>query len=243
MALDLIHCLGDSHVSLFTGRHRAPRIWPKRSIDLLPNFRTFRLGAPLAYNLPESGTTSQGRERLFEILSRPDCVAPGSYVLLCFGEIDCRAHLLRQAAAQHRPVADLAAECARRYLGVAAEVAALGFRVLIYNAIASTPREFSDFEFPTHGTCRERNAATALFNQALREGCASAGYGFLETFDLLVDADGATRKSLYCCDQIHLSQRALAPTLERLRLLLPDIAFEKPLRCRVLRLFWDIVKR
>jgi len=243
MARDLIHCIGDSHVNLFTGRHYAPRIWPKRSIDLLPNFRTFRLGAPLAYNLPKSGTTSRGRERLFEVLARPDLVPSGSRVLLCFGEIDCRTHLLRQAAAQQRPVADLAAECARRYLGVAAEVAALGFRVLVYNVIASTPREIGDFEFPTYGTCRKRNAATALFNQALRQGCAEAGHGFLENFDLLVDAGGLTRESYYCQDRIHLSQRALAPTVERVRRIVPGMILEKPFLPVARRLFWDMVKR
>ena len=90
MKCNPIYCVGDSHVSFFSGVNLIQPLFPEKSIDYYPYFKTARLGPALAYNLCEEGTQSLGREKLFDFLQKrhvSDCI------LLSFGEIDCRAHI------------------------------------------------------------------------------------------------------------------------------------------------------
>ncbi len=219
-----IYCLGDSHVSFFSGTDRIQPIWPQPSADALPYFRTFHVGAALAFNLMRAGTKTRGREQVWEILLT--AVPPSGRVLLCFGEIDCRAHLLHQAEQQQRAPAEIARDCAARYFEAIQEIRAAGFEVIVYNAIpsrrksgkASDPHD----EFPTVGTCRERNAVSRNFNDALATDCAKHSITFLSTFEFFVDTRGLTRGWFYL-DRIHLSQRAMPATLQVLRARFPDL--------------------
>jgi len=221
----VIHCIGDSHAGFFTGRDS---IFPDHSeARPLPFFKVYHLGPVLAYNLPESGTSTGGREKLFALLE--DEIPDGGWVMTIFGEIDCRAHLLRQAEKQGRALGELAAECASRYFQVAREIQERGFFVIVYNAIPSRPEKSSwaegrEAEFPTYGTQAQRNAAVRAFNDVLRKLCAADSVPFLENFDLLVDISGKPRPE-YFMDKIHLAQTAMPLTLERLQALLPDYDF------------------
>lgn len=226
----VIHCIGDSHAGFFTGRDS---IFPDNSeARPLPFFKVYHLGPVLAYNLPESGTTSGGREKLFSLLEEE--ISPGGWVMTVFGEIDCRAHLLRQAEKQARPIREIAAECAERYFGVVKEIRQQGFRVIVYNAIPSLPEKSSwaegkEDEFPTYGTQAERNEAICHFNDALRQLCDSESVHFLENYDRLVDDAGKPRRE-YFMDKIHLAQTAMPLTLARLQTLLPVYDFQLPER-------------
>src|SRR5688572_14786627 len=104
------HVIGDSHVSLFSGKDQIVPTWNEPHEDLLPQFRTYRLGAMLAYNLATE--RHEGRDKLFACIKT---LPKNSKVLLCFGEIDCRAHLVKQARAQEKTLDDVARECAGRY--------------------------------------------------------------------------------------------------------------------------------
>jgi len=210
-----IHCIGDSHVSFFSGEDVIQPLWPGRSDDRLPYFKTFRVGAALAYNLCETGTRMRGREVLFSILRSE--VPSGSTVLVCFGEIDCRAHLLRQAESQQRELDEVVDECVRRYFSVIKEVMAMGYSAVVWNAIPSTLRDsLRSPEFPVYGSCLERNRATRLFNDKLRKLCEEQGANFLSIFDRLVDKRGLTRMAFYM-DTVHLSQRAMPLVAAALR--------------------------
>ena len=61
---EVIYCIGDSHVSFFSGKDAIVPCWPFPSEDMIPFFRTFRLGPVLAYNLVKVGTKTRGREAL-----------------------------------------------------------------------------------------------------------------------------------------------------------------------------------
>lgn len=100
--------------------------WPKLAKNRLAYFRCYRLGPVLAYSLSREGSTSKGREKLFEVLYT---LPSGADVLLCFGEIDCRAQLFKQAAKLGRDVGELVDECVASYVGVGREIAALGYKV------------------------------------------------------------------------------------------------------------------
>jgi hypothetical protein len=203
--LEPIYCIGDSHVSLFTGTDTMPPVWPRKSKDCLPFFRTFRLGPVLAYNLVQTGTTTRGREKLFDVL---DSVVPkGSRVMLVFGEIDCRVQFIRQSRKQNQPIDVIVAGCVERYFSVVLEIRDRGYQPLIWNVIA-TANHMPDGDFPTVGTPQERNHAAKLFNQKLEDCCDVNGIPFISIFDSIVDENNHTNMG-YFWDCVHLSQRAM----------------------------------
>jgi hypothetical protein len=229
----MIHCIGDSHISFFSGEDAIQPVWPAASRDRLPLFKTHHIGAALAYNLTREGTRTQGREKLFEVISSE--VPDGATILLSFGEIDCRMHLTKQAEKTNIPISDIVYACLEEYFRTVAEITALGYRVIVYNAVLSRPRvrgsrRFSDAEYATHGTIVERSETLRIFNSGAKERCAKAGVYFLENTPHLVDRSG-TIPAWYFFDSIHLSQRAMPVTLRELAALIPSLGVEVPPLC------------
>lgn len=203
----IIHCIGDSHVDFFSGQDTVQRGWPIPSNDMIPFFKTYCIGPVLAYNLCKEKARTKGREILFFIL---ETIPHGSSILLCFGEIDCRAHLLKQCANQQRDLESIVRECTNRYFGVIQEIKAMGYRPIVWNVIPSTMRtDLYSSGFPVSGTCLERNQVAMLFNQCLRILCGLAEILFISIFDKLVDESGLTRTDYYRKDGQHLSQKAM----------------------------------
>jgi hypothetical protein len=219
----VIHCLGDSHCCFFSGQDRIFQSGLPAQ-HALPFFRVYHLGAALAYSLVKSGSQSGGRDKLFSSLR--ERVPPGSRVMLCFGEIDCRSHLIKRAEETPSPLADVAGECVDRYFGVVLEVRALGFDVLVYNAPPSSRRP-NRSPYPSYGSAAARNQVTIYFNNHLAARCAAEGIPFLANFPDLVPAGGASRESCFY-DNIHLSQRGMPATLRRLGALYPAEDFTPP---------------
>lgn len=217
--IDTIHCIGDSHVSFFSGRNSLQPAWPLHVNDIIPSFRTYRLGAVLAYSLVSLNTTMQGREKLFELLKE---IPRGSSVIMCFGEIDCRVHLVKQSEKQNRPLKNVVVECVDRYFGVLKEIKK-DFKVIAWAVIPSTPSEIIlDPRYPHFGTNMERNAASKFFNERLALLCQKEGITFLSIFDKLVNPDGSTNDR-FLVDKVHLSQKAMPLTIKQLGKILPEL--------------------
>ncbi len=212
---NLIYCIGDSHVSFFSGTDRIQPLWPEVSNDTLSQFKTFRIGPVLAYNLCENNTKTKGREKLFDVIRTE--VPHKSKVLLCFGEIDCRAHLLKQAQAQGRDINDIVCECVGRYFSCIKEILALGHELLIWNVIPSTRYEkITNEEYPVYGTCAERNQVTKLFNEYTERLCEQTGCKFISIYEQLLGSDGLTQME-YFKDPIHLSQKVMPWVLKKIQ--------------------------
>lgn len=225
-----IHCMGDSHVAFFSGRDAITPPWPEPADDRLPWFKTYHIGAALAYNLTRTGTFAQGRERLMAILSQH--VPAGATVLLSFGEIDCRAHLVKQAEQRGLPLEHVVDYCLDEYFKAVVEVAEMGFHVVVYNALCSRSRMGTDGKrkdggYTAYGTCRERTRAVALFNAGAKQRCELHGMSFLETVPYLNDRRGQP-PPWYFLDRIHLSQRAMPVTLRELAKLFPELGIDVP---------------
>ncbi|MCC6405318.1 MAG: SGNH/GDSL hydrolase family protein [Candidatus Yanofskybacteria bacterium] len=217
----MIHCIGDSHANFFSGWDAMGPAFPRRSFGRLPFFRSYRLGPVLAYSLHREGTTNRGRENLFAILDR---LPAGSRVLLCFGEIDCRAHLLRQAEQKNRPIEEVVRDCVEKYFSVFEELQRKGFAPIAWGVTPSTAVTVTDPAYPTYGTCAQRNAITRLFNTTLAGHCRSAGIPFVSIYHELVDANDLTDMT-YFSDSIHLSQRAMPLALRAFRQTLPELSW------------------
>lgn len=206
-----IHVIGDSHVSLFSGKDEIVPIYPAKHEDLDPRFKTYRLGPLLAYNLAEINHPSQGREKLFALV---DSLPKRAKVLLCFGEIDCRAHIVKQARLQDKGIDEIAYNVGLRYANVVLEVSNWR-KTIVWGATPQSASSHSSNKFPTVGSPAERNQATFYFNSALNAFCLEHGIPFASVFGDIVDNEYIAKES-YFLDTAHLSQRAFPLAIEAL---------------------------
>lgn len=203
-----IHAIGDSHVMLFTGQDVLPPVYPEKSDDKLKEFKTYRLGPVLAYNLAEAGHPS--REKLFFVVGK---VPKQSKVMLCFGEIDCRAHVVKQAQLQSISILKAAAKVAERYFEVVKEVAALR-ETIVWCPTPQSASTHSSNKFPTVGTNEERNQATYYFIATLNALASREGIATADIYFKLVNRWVSDER--YFFDSAHLSQKALPLALAAL---------------------------
>jgi len=220
---DVIHCIGDSHASFFSGQNGMQPRWPEKASNVIPFLNSYRLGAVLAYNLCQEGSSSHGREKLFNLLRE---IPKGSYVLMSFGEIDCRAHLIKQAQKQNRLITEVVPECVKRYFDVLLEIKK-DFNVIAWAVIPSTSLEnIIDPRYPHVGSNHERNDVTKIFNDNLKMLAQKNAIPFISIFHQLIYPDGSTNNKFFI-DKIHLSQRAMPLFIKQLEKDLP--AFHKKL--------------
>jgi hypothetical protein len=176
--VDQIHCVGDSHVDFFH----------------IPPFIPRWLGPLLAYNL------SNKLDKIYELK-----IPLKSKILMCFGEIDCRFHLPKQARLQNKNPDGLIKECVSRYIEALAKISQKGYIVGAFGPIASSVLPESDHkDFPRVGDCVERNKITKIFNEELSKECKNKGLKFVTLFPLLLKEDGTTKQEFYS-DAVHLS--------------------------------------
>jgi len=200
--LDIIHCFGDSHVSVFTGKDGIIPVWEvykPNTWDTMPQFRTYRLGSFLAYSIGRED--HRGKKILFDALKT---IPANSNVLLIFGEIDCRLHLVKQMSIQRKPLPVIAADCVSKYFRTVKEISELGHKIIVFGGM------------PTGQTSSERNEAARLFDLNVKQECAKLQISCLSIFNKLVDKDGHTNGKYYM-DSIHLSQVAMPLILEELK--------------------------
>jgi lysophospholipase L1-like esterase len=219
----VIHCIGDSHVSLFGGADKIWPEWPSKVNSSVRGFMVYHLGPVLAYNLIEQRSTTNSRKKLEAILKQE--LPSSSWVLMCFGEIDCRAHLLKQAEKKGKCELAVACDCAERYFKVLLLVKEMGHKPIAYNVIPSARKNKPKTGFPTYGNCLERNNITRLFNAHLNKLCAEQDIPFIDTFDQFVNKRGLTLSRFYM-DRIHLSQKALPLTKAAIGRVLSGFKFE-----------------
>jgi hypothetical protein len=208
----MIHCIGDSHSSVFSGREEMQPIWPQLSDDALDFFRSYRIGPALAYNL--SNKISIINEILFSRVNKNE-----DMIAFCFGEVDIRAHIKKQSEIQNRSIEDVIKECVDRYWDVIMHYHNLGYKLLVWSPIAS----WSDYKpytsGPSFGTSIERNEWTQIFYKYLKSLSIGTGIGILSIFDNMV-MDGKTNPD-YLDDwdscHIHLNQKAMPLILEEFK--------------------------
>lgn len=204
MSTKNIICIGDSHVSFFSGYNKVLPIYPCRGKNKNIFFEPYRIGSVLAYNLIQLNTTELGREKIFELLEN---IPKKSVLLFCFGEIDIRCHLIRQSNKQERPLSGVVQDCIDRYLIFINEVRLLDFKVIVFGAI---PTSYNyDPEYPFFGTMQQRNECTLIFNNLLRQNCEDLKINYISINKYLVNKNGLT-KSEYFFDSLHLSTLSLA---------------------------------
>ncbi len=231
-----IYCLGDSHVGFFSGQNTNRKIrpiWPNKIQDKLSLFKTFHLGPILAYSLMEEKTTSRGREKLFECLKT---IPKNSTIILCFGEIDCRCHILKQVQIQNKNTDKIIQNCIERYLFVIKEIQKLNFNIFIWNLIPPSPFELQeDRQFPSYGNLKERKEVLLKFNKHLERELKQISIPFISIYKKLTNNEGTLSKK-YLLDKIHLNIRAIPFAIKEIKRESQIIFFIK------IKTYFEIVK-
>lgn len=206
----MIYCIGDSHASIFSGNDEIQPIYPELSNDTIAFFKSYRIGPATAYNIISK------KNIINEIISKNN-LTKNDYIMFCFGEVDCRAHLLKQSNIQKKSVDEIVKECVNRYFDTIFDYHNLGYNVLVWGPIGSWNDE-RKYTGVSYGSCYERNMITKLFNDYLMKKCDEKNIIFLSIFYDMLDENLITN-SFYLDDfpgcHIHLSKRAIGKILEK----------------------------
>lgn len=204
----MIHCIGDSHSAVFSGEEAMQPCWPEPAANKIEQFNSYRIGPATAYQIAN-------KQPIIESLIDSIKLGVDDKLMFCFGEVDIRAHLIKQAKIQDRPVNDLVVECVDRYVNAISYYKKYGVKIILWGPIASwsTTKEYTGG--PSFGTEQERNWVTFAFNVALQLACVREGFEFVSIFYEMVN-DNMTTKPDFLDDwegsHMHLSQRAM-PTI------------------------------
>jgi hypothetical protein len=202
----MIHCIGDSHSSVFSGEEKMQDVWPERSNDTTQYFRSYRIGPATAYNL------STKIYIIDDIINHVGISKEKDIILLCFGEVDVRAHLIKQANIQNKSFDEVCEECVDNYIKGIKILKNKGFNIAVWGVIASFNESVKNYIGPSFGTNLERNQVTKIFNNLLNERLKNFNIPFVSIFEEMLNPDGTTNP-IYLDDwedcHIHLSQRAM----------------------------------
>ena len=197
----MIHCIGDSHVCFFSGLNSMD------GPDTTPYFKHYRLGPRTAFNIAKHWGSIEG------IIAK--VAQPGDHVMFCLGEIDCRAHLLKQSELQQRPLDEIIDECVRHYFKLFTLSQALGCKLIAWNVPPTNRKTTIGGEYSTYGTAQQRNDISRTFNRMLEQRCRESRVLFISIFDRIVESDGLANPH-YFMDDTHLAQRAMPFALQEL---------------------------
>lgn len=211
----MIYCFGNSHVSIFSGQDVMQPIWPGRSKDTLPYFRTIRLGPVTAWGIYKSVPT------IIDICNQIGFRKANDTILMVLGEVDMRAHVLKQAELQNRPVNDIVADVVQNYFLAIDSLLEEGFVVAVFGCIAGFVLQPGAQQppWPHVGTVLQRNMATKEFNNLVERECAKRGLIFVSVFDEMING-GMKTKTKYLDTQqagCHLTTRILPLMLWKFR--------------------------
>tara|TARA_A100001015_G_C14798446_1_gene635944 strand:+ start:117 stop:767 length:651 start_codon:yes stop_codon:yes gene_type:complete len=205
----MIHFIGDSHASIFSGSDTMQPEWPNRSHDLLPFFRSYRIGPATAYNI-------ENKRNIIDEIINSSVNVDEDYVAFCFGEVDCRAHLKKQIDLQERETKNVVLECVSRYFKTILHYSNLGVKSIAWGPVASHGKENPYTTGPSFGTDEERNKITQLFNEMLKSMCDEEGIKFLTAFyEMTTEYNGFRKTNTEYTDSvgIHLNNNAVGMIL------------------------------
>jgi len=208
--------IGDSHTYYFSGQEV---IHPQKiayhhgvinsSENLIPEFSPIHIGPVLAYNANKYETTTRGKEKIDYLISKK-VIKRGDPLLFCYGEIDIRNHVVRQARDQGVELERVIDRVLANYLAFLVSMQKEGYQVACWGPTPSFPdREKPNKAFPTFGDEITRNKATLYFNERLKIVCLQSGIGFISIAEKVIDEHGRIKQD-YFVDGCHLSQKAWA---------------------------------
>ena len=129
-----------------------------------------------------------------------------STVAFIFGEVDARAHILRQRDIAGRPISEIIKTLCSKYLKTVTDNLknAHGSRMIVCSV---APPTFVDDRspVPSHGSIEDRISVVSEFNTALQKECECNGVIFMDLFKYFRDPWGVMNRSL--SDSVHVCRK------------------------------------
>lgn len=213
----MLHCIGDSHVSILRGVLGVGKYYSgvHDELDSFKYIRTYNIYGFLAYNV---GNYKHKSWRIcHDVVNKH--VNCDDIILFSFGEIDCRNHIIKQSHLKNVSIEETVKKCVDRYWTFI-EYFIYKYTVIIYGPVPSSNRPYfnvnkeQDKVYPFYGTSKERNYATKLFNDYLRYLCGKYNVGFVTLFYKLIHPSGDKCKPGFHEDRVHIGQKAM-PALQK----------------------------
>jgi hypothetical protein len=110
----------------------------------------------------------------------------GDHAIFVFGEIDVRAHILKQVERQNKPVADIVYDLVTTYVQAIHKNKIMypDVHLIIQSVMPPTSRENVtelSKDYPDYGTIDDRIFVNSLVNNSLKNECHKHGIQFLDT--------------------------------------------------------------
>lgn len=200
-----INCVGDSHISVFSSSSDLIGENVLYESDL---FKTYRVGPYLAYNLLEK----------HDALSKANTFDKNENILICLGEIDCRAQVHTRIDTEH-DYKFIVNDVVQRYIQ---GLKCIKNENLIVFSIAPDRMENPFSEYYTNnkdvfdcprGNYEERRKYKEYFNERLKEEAEANGYKYLSIYEYLVNEKDS--KEIYFVDDIHLNPSRVQYLIKR----------------------------
>jgi hypothetical protein len=191
-----IHCIGDSHISLFSGEHR---IIGYNVLVKNREFYTVHVGPYTAFN-------AHKKEKIKNLC---DKIPKNEHLLFSFGEIDtrCRVHLSEDKIKNINLISDNYFKLINR---VKHKVIVLGVTPCLFEEPMKDFPERMDIRTLTKGTLEERNFYKKTFNDIVEKRCKKEDHIFIDYWDFCKE-----KENLYL-DDIHLSGKEVIETIREL---------------------------
>lgn len=183
---ETISVFGDSHATAFAG---------------LSQVAVHHIGPATAISLTRETSATKARSKLFQQLASLDPCRTA--ILLSFGEIDCRAHVIRHAVLEQVSIREATIRSVRNYTTAIREIQALGFTVLVLGISGSGMG--MNLNAPKTGREQERNYAITIFNQALRQASRTNGFHICDMQNIVVNPSTLRSNHDYIKDGCHLN--------------------------------------
>jgi hypothetical protein len=208
----MIHCIGDSHSAVFSGKEEMQPVWPERSDDKMDFFRSYRIGPATAFQL-------SNKVPIINQIVNTQVNKDEDHIMFCFGEVDIRAHLIKQTMLNNTTIEHEVSKCIENYSLTLLHYKNLGYKVIVWGPIASW-HENKPYDGPSFGTNLERNIATKIFNKEIEKFCEKNNIIFLTIFHDMVNEELQTIE-LFLDDwsgsHIHLSQRSMSLIVDKFK--------------------------
>jgi hypothetical protein len=183
-----------------------------RTYENLKNVKVCYLGPVTAHNLCEDNTTSGGKNKLQHLLASFN--PADTAILLVFGEIDCRMHILKNSCLNSFSLSTASLVTAVRYIRVINTILSMGFNVSV-QGVHGARSECGDYTYPSVGLEKERNFIVCKFNDYLRTASDTFSYNYFDIRDLIVNPVSMHTRYEFLEDGVHLNNfEAPSPDLQ-----------------------------
>lgn len=140
---------------------------------------------------------------------QPTFFGQGDSMIFCFGEIDVRCHIKKQALEQQRGPEEVIAELAKDYIGSLQKFGQTRTDLKLFVLSVVPPARAEHIAplagFPVIGTDQERASFTRTLNERLEQHCNDVGIGYIDIHTPYADEDGMLPRSLADVCSIHIA--------------------------------------